>query len=28
KDAKFNELEQTRNQIQEFINTNKNNPNY
>ncbi|CAX37187.1 Lmp1 protein [Metamycoplasma hominis ATCC 23114] len=28
KEAKFNELKQTRNQIQEFINTNKNNPNY
>ncbi|WP_416371681.1 hypothetical protein [Metamycoplasma hominis] len=28
KEAKFNELKKTRSQIQEFINTNKNNPNY
>ncbi|MGC7178483.1 hypothetical protein [Metamycoplasma hominis] len=28
KDAKFNELEQTRSQIQEFINSNKNNSTY
>ncbi|WP_369016589.1 hypothetical protein, partial [Metamycoplasma hominis] len=28
KEAKFNELNKTRSQIQEFINTNKNNPNY
>ncbi|WP_258528475.1 hypothetical protein, partial [Metamycoplasma hominis] len=28
KDAKFNELEQTRKDIDEFINSNKNNPNY